>query len=264
MKKMTYAKLLSATAFASVALIVILSSGKAAAATFCGCGMLSQVNASNSDANCEDENDANCNAHYPGHTVANNYGSMTLESASNEATIKSNFIKNLQWFAGHHPYQQISAAWIESRLGGSDWAARINSPNVTLKLENHAYGQNTMYMPANNGGKPSTTNGSVQAYSENGSALSVVIYVNGVVYDAVKVDCGNMVGSWRALPPPNQPPSGSFVSLVCNAAAETYTISVQFRRSGCRDIGAAQECCEQQDVLHYGERSYFGDVDDLY
>ena len=231
MKKMTYAKFLSITVFVSVALIIILSSGKAAAATFCGCGLLSPVNASNSDANCEHENNASCVGSYPAHTVANTYGSNNLESAgASQATLKSNFINNLNWFAGQHPYQQISAAWMEAQLGGGNWAARINSPAVTLKLENHAYNENTMYMPADNGGNPSTTNGSVEVYGESASALSVVIYVNGVEYDAVKVDCGNMVGSMKALPPPDQLPTGT-IAITCapTATAGNYTIKVTFK-----------------------------------
>lgn len=225
MKKISYLKLIFVTLFASVALFLLLTPGKSSAAAPLGCGLLAPVNSSNSDPNCL--NQKYDKGGFTTCTVGNTYGSNSCESAgSSQATLKNNFIGDLQWYASHgQPYQRISADWIAGVLGGGDWAARINSPSVSLQfVTNYGFSLNSEYVPT------SSSSGYIDyPYAESDTARwAILIKVNGVVYDTIKLDCGNLVNSSRSLPPPNHPPTGNFTALTCDTNTARYTIDVRF------------------------------------
>lgn len=198
--KYKYVTLAIVSLCAFIGYFSVASPGKATAAVApYGCGLLAPVNRSNSDSNCL--NQTYNTGGFVTCTVGNTYGTDNCESAnSSQATLKRNFIGDLTWFQNHgQPYQRISAQWIEGKLGGSDWAQRIDLPNVSLTFEtNYHFTLNSEYVPQGN------NNGYVYyPYAESATARwAIVIKANGVIMDTIKLDCGNLVDTSRTLPNP--------------------------------------------------------------
>ncbi|MGH7234687.1 MAG: hypothetical protein ACREF7_04585, partial [Candidatus Saccharimonadales bacterium] len=112
---------------------------------------------------------------------------------SSSNALKTSFISNLEYYASQgQPFERVSANWIEQQIG-SNWTARVNNPNVTASVYAYSYTINRAYDPSTN---------SIVSYSESGTELSLVFKYNGVPYFAIKLDCGNPVGTLKNIPLP--------------------------------------------------------------
>lgn len=91
----------------------------------------------------------------------------------------------------------------------ADWKARVNDSRVTAKIITSGFSQNTAFDPFTNDD---------YTYPDPGEppVAMLMFYVNGTPYFAIKLDCGNPVGSLTPLPQPNQTPVGNFVAGSCN------------------------------------------------
>lgn len=169
-----------------VAGFFFVAPGHASADTWCGLLAPGSPAITSSTTTCPSQNYDTC-------TVAGPCGSPT-----DSASLKSTLINNLNAFSSGQYNQRVGASYIINNVIGnsatSPWQDRINNPNVTLSVETYTYSQNTAY---------STTTKGVVSYSEADSRLSLVIRYNGVIYSAIKIDCGNPVGSSTPLPSAN-------------------------------------------------------------
>ncbi len=143
---------------------------KASAATWCG------VLAYAPTGNCTDGQD---------------YTALTGLSGSSDQ-LKSQFINKMHGFEQGQHFQRVGAQYIEDRMfGGSGWEDVVNSPDVTFSIGNHSYTQNTAYDPS--------TDRDI-TYADNDTRQSLIITYKGVIYNAIKLDCGNPVGGLNLIP----------------------------------------------------------------
>ena len=180
-----------------------------------GCGLLAPANTSN----CLQGQD------YTTCTVVNpTPGSSTnCNTGQTSAQLKSAFITNLNnYLNSSQPSQSTSAAWIETQLSlklppGMTWQQAIMQKQYTLQIQYYPYSINTEYVPT------SPNSGYVQQYTTPlVNEQSLVIYLNGIEQFAIKLDCGNPVGTLNSLTVTTPPSIGGKI-YYHNATQNTNT-----------------------------------------
>ncbi len=168
-----------------------------ASASAIWCGMLAP--ASNNTNDCLAGQDYNtCTVV----SLADTYPNCGVGQTQDQ--LKQDLINSLSYFsssAAQH-FQNVSASFIESRLG-NNWQTNIMNPNVKVSVYAFPYLINRAYDPSLNNGA-----GGIVSYSDPNTQLSLVIEYNGQ-YDAIKLNCGNPVGSFNLVIPPKVTISGS-------------------------------------------------------
>jgi len=198
MKKRFVIRLLLASVF-FLGLSVVVSSHIVSASTVPYCGVLAPAN--NSDGNCTaaagGQNYTTCTVDNPDSSPTTSISSLTGSNCptASSNTLKQRFINNINYYLGpsSQAFERVGAQYIVKQLGGSNWEARINNPQVTMQVGEFTYSKNTAYNPST---------GSVIQYPDSNTQPSLIIYVKGVESFAIKLDCGNPVGTLRALPNP--------------------------------------------------------------
>ncbi len=192
-----------------------------------GCGLLAPANTSN----CLQGQD------YSTCTVVNPAPGTSLSCNTGQTNdqLKNALITNLDnYLNSSQPSQSISAAWIIAQLSlklpaSTTWQQAIMQKQYTLRIQYFSYSTNTEYVPTSPNG------GYVQQYSTpRDEQQSLVIYLNGIEQFAIKLNCGNPVGTLNPLVVTTSPTIGGRIyyhNAIQNT--NTYLARVPIIDNGC-------------------------------